>query len=131
LVYLTGAIEALYSPTGRPTGVKDKSNGTGPEGFGLLQNYPNPLAVQPHNSSTQITYSLPATGEVYLGVYNLAGQLVRTLQHTNLPSGQYTLSWNGDTDTGSKVPSGLYLVSLRLTANGRTWTDSRKMIVIQ
>ncbi|MCI0696606.1 glycoside hydrolase family 9 protein [candidate division KSB1 bacterium] len=132
LVYLAGAIEALYSPTGKPTGVKDDRNGTGPEGFGLLQNYPNPLSAQPYgrspfNSSTQITYSLPSNGEVYLGVYNLSGQLVRTLQHTSLPSGQYTLVWNADTGTGTKVASGLYLVGLRLTANGRTWAEKSNL----
>ncbi len=138
LVYLAGAIEALYSPTGKPnpTSVKEGRNGTVPDGSGLLQNYPNPFRSEATsrlvgNPSTQITYSLPTRGEVYLGVYNLAGQLVRTLQHANLPSGQHTLSWNADTDTGIKVASGLYLVHLRLTANGRTWADSRKMMVIQ
>jgi endoglucanase len=136
LVYLAGAIEALYSPTGKPTGVKEGRNGKLPDGFGLLQNYPNPFWSEATSRivgvpSTQITYSLPTRGEVYLGVYNIAGQLVRTLQHTTLPSGQYTLPWNADTDIGTKVVSGLYLVSLRLSANGHTWADSRKVMVIQ
>ncbi len=128
LVYLAGAIEASYSPTGKPnpTEVQEGRNGKAPEGFGLLQNYPNPF-----NPTTQITYSLPARGEVHLGVYDIAGQLVRTLEHNDLPSGQYTLAWNADTDTGTKVASGLYFVHLRLTVDGRTWVDSMKMMVIQ
>jgi endoglucanase len=128
LVYLVGALEALHSPTGKPdpAAVEEGRNGTVPEGFGLKQNYPNPF-----NPSTQITYSLPTPGEVYLAVYDMAGQLVRTLQNAHLASGQHTLSWNADTDAGTKVASGLYLVRLRVTADGRTWADSKKIVVIQ
>ncbi len=118
LVYLAGAIEASYSP--------NEGSGTMPKSFGLLQNYPNPF-----NPSTTITCSLPRPGEVYLGIYDVAGQLVRTLLRTSLPSGQHTLAWHADSDTGARVASGLYLARLRLTAEGRTWVDSRKMMLLQ
>lgn len=128
LVYLVGAIEALNSPTGKPnpTDTHDDSDGTVPKGFGLLPNYPNPF-----NPTTQISYVVPTRGTIELGVYNIAGQLVRTLQHTNLPPGRYTMPWNGDSKTGASVASGIYIVRLVLTANGRSWVDSRKMTVLQ
>lgn len=128
LVYLTGAIEALYSPTGKPnpTNIHNNGNGTLPDGFGLQQNYPNPF-----NPATNITYSLPVQGTVELNVYNIAGQLVRTLQHTELPSGQFTVTWSGDTDAGANVTSGVYIIRLRLTAGGNTRTDSKKMLMLQ
>lgn len=125
LVYVAGAIEALRSPNGKPTRVQDRSADAPPEGFGVRQNYPNPF-----NPSTRIAYSLPLAGEVELHVYNLAGQLIRTLQDAPSHAGQYALAWHGDTDAGARVPSGVYLARLRLTANGRTWEDSKKMMVV-
>ncbi len=125
LAYVAGAIEALRSPNGKPTNVKEGKSEALPEGFGVLQNYPNPF-----NPSTRITFSLPLSGEVDLRVYNLAGQLIRTLQSAPVQAGQYALAWHGDTDAGARVPSGVYLARLRLTANGRMWEDSKKMTVI-
>lgn len=123
LAYLAGAIEALNSPTGKPTSTGDVPV---PDGFGLLQNYPNPF-----NASTQITYMLPTAGEVHVAVYNIAGQLVRTLQRSNVSAGQHTLPWNGETDAGTKSASGLYIVQLRFTVNGNIRTDSIKIMVMQ
>lgn len=125
LAYVAGAIEALRSPNGKPTRVHDRGVDAPPEGFGVLQNYPNPF-----NPSTRIAYSLPLAGAVELRVYNLAGQLIRTLQDAPSHAGQYALAWHGDTDAGARVPSGVYLARLRLTANGRTWEDSKKMMVV-
>jgi endoglucanase len=127
LAYVAGAVEALKSPTGKPnpTSVNEGENPRLPDGFGLLQNYPNPF-----NPSTQITYLLPADGEVQIGVYNIAGQLVRTLQHASLPAGEHSLSWNAESDAGIRVASGLYFVNLRFVANGQLRTDSIKTMVL-
>ncbi len=128
LVYLAGAIEASLSPTGKPnpTSVAEPQEGALPRGFGLQQNYPNPF-----NPSTQIAYALPAPGEVDLGIYNAAGQLIRRLQQSLLPAGYYTTTWNAETDDGNRVASGVYLARLRLHANGRAWQDSMKMLVLR
>jgi endoglucanase len=71
LAYLVGAIEALYSPTGKPTGVKEGINGRAPEGFGLLQNYPNPF-----NPVTSIQFSVGSDRWVSLKVYDVLGNEV-------------------------------------------------------
>lgn len=135
LAYIAGALEAWYSPTGKPnpTGVKEGRNHAVPEGFGLLQNYPNPFSSRAAlgNPSTHITCMLPSPGEVHLGIYALSGALIRTLAQGNLPSGQHTLSWNAETDAGTKVASGIYLARLRVRSGARAWSEARKIMLVQ
>ena len=62
-----------------------------------LSNHPNPF-----NPSTDISYSLPATTDVKLSVFNLKGQLVETLVNENQKAGNYSINWDA-TDYGSGV----------------------------
>ncbi|MEW6412980.1 MAG: FlgD immunoglobulin-like domain containing protein [Candidatus Zixiibacteriota bacterium] len=78
-----------------------------PGSFSLKQNYPNPF-----NSSTLIRYDLPALSKVTLKVYNILGQPVRTLVDRVQPSGSYRLSWDGLSDDGDPVGSGIYFYRL-------------------
>ena len=130
LVYLAGALEALYSPTGHPnsTAIReaDEQGETLPRKFGLLPNYPNPF-----NPSTQIVYSLPRESEVRLGVYNLKGQLVRTLRNGVIPAGTHSVTWNADRSGGTKVGSGIYIVRLAARQHDQTVVDSRKILLLQ
>ena len=71
-----------------PTMVEDLAP---PEEFALSQNYPNPF-----NSETNISYQLPAESDVRLEIYNLAGQLVRTLVSDRQEAGSYTVRWDGE-----------------------------------
>jgi len=80
----------------------------------ITGNYPNPF-----NPSTSICFSLPASGSVSLAIYNLKGQLVRTLlSGADLPSGTHNLVWDGQDDSGRAVSSGLYFG--RLVSSGQT-----------
>ncbi len=89
----------------------------------LEQNYPNPF-----NPTTTIRYSIAEAGQVSLRVYNVAGQLVRTLVNTVQSPGQVRpVRWNGLNSTGQSVSSGVYFY--RLTADG--YTRTRKMVVIK
>jgi CSLREA domain-containing protein len=93
-----------------------------PKRFGLEPNYPNPF-----NPSTEIRFSLPRACQAKLDVYNLQGELVRSLVNQNLPSGTYSISWNGRTGSGQRVASGVYFY--RLTAG--SFTASRKMVLLK
>ena len=79
-----------------------------PEGYALEQNYPNPF-----NPSTTITFALPEAGEVVLAIYNLRGQLVRTLVFGQLAAGNHSVTWNATDDKGIRVSSGVYLYVLK------------------
>ncbi|HOH78977.1 MAG TPA: FlgD immunoglobulin-like domain containing protein, partial [Candidatus Cloacimonadota bacterium] len=73
----------------------------------LLQNYPNPF-----NPSTSISFSLSKASHASLRIYNLKGQLVRTLLDGQLSQGSHTLVWDGRDSSGTSVASGVYLYRL-------------------
>ena len=79
-----------------------------PGQFHLFQNYPNPF-----NPSTNIKFDLPKTQNVTIKIYNVNGQLIRTLLETNLNAGMHNITWNGTDDNKSIVPSGLYFLSIK------------------
>lgn len=74
----------------------------------LGRNFPNPF-----NPSTTISYQLPRASEVRLAVYNLRGQLVKTLVEGLKSSGDHQIVWDGEDSHGNSVSSGVYLIRLR------------------
>ncbi|MGE5402296.1 MAG: FlgD immunoglobulin-like domain containing protein, partial [Ignavibacteriales bacterium] len=78
-----------------------------PAQFDLSQNYPNPF-----NPTTNIKYQLSADSKVTINVYNMLGQLVKTLFNGQQEAGYYTINWDGTNEYGSKVTSGVYIYRL-------------------
>ena len=74
-----------------------------PHDFALEQNYPNPF-----NGRTNISYQLPYSSHVNISIYNMLGQLVKTLADGNKEAGVYTINWDA---TGTS--SGLYLYKIQ------------------
>jgi len=70
----------------------------------LEGNYPNPF-----NPETAIRFSLKESGPVRISIFNVKGQLVRTLVNGNLPAGAHNLVWNGKDDNNRPVSSGIYM----------------------
>ena len=68
--------------------------------FTLSQAYPNPF-----NPVTSLVLNLPEDGNVMVRVYNLKGQVVRTLLSGYRAGGTYNITWDA-----SQSPSGIYLV---------------------
>ncbi|MEZ4745295.1 MAG: FlgD immunoglobulin-like domain containing protein [Calditrichia bacterium] len=93
-----------------------------PTRFGLEQNYPNPF-----NPETTIRFALPQSGNVTLKIFNLSGQLVRTLVSSEFAAGQHQIVWNGRNDLGEKVASGMYLY--RITAG--SFVQTKKMMLMK
>lgn len=63
----------------------------------------------PFRSATSIRFSLPEKAPVSLRVYNVAGQLVRTLVDEVVDAGRHDVVWNGRSDLGRSAASGVYL----------------------
>jgi len=79
-----------------------------PTSYRLGQNYPNPF-----NPETMIRYDLPEAGQVHLLIYNVSGQLVRTLVDEDRPAGSFRATWDGADDSGRSAASGIYFVKMK------------------
>lgn len=93
-----------------------------PNRFEVRQNYPNPF-----NLSTIIEFELPVDAVVYAVIYNILGQKIRTLVNEVRVPGRYSLEWDGRTDAGESVSSGVYFY--QLLANGHY--AMRKMLLLK
>jgi 1,4-alpha-glucan branching enzyme len=71
--------------------------------YKLYQNYPNPF-----NPSTEIKYQVLNQSKVVIKIYDLLGNTVKTLVNQEMSSGTFNITWNGDSDFGKKVTSGIY-----------------------
>ncbi len=88
----------------------------------LFPNVPNPF-----NPSTTISFSIPKDDKVVLKVYNIKGQLVKTLVNDHLEAGTHKAVWNGDNQSGKNVSSGIYLY--RLESCGKS--KAQKMLLLK
>jgi hypothetical protein len=88
----------------------------------LEQNRPNPF-----NPDTDILFSIRDAGKVSVRIYNVRGQLVRTLVDENLLPGEYTRHWDGTNDSGRLVASGIYFCKME----AMNFTDTKKMILLK
>ena len=104
----------------------DDPVGTGPVDVTrneLNQNIPNPF-----NPTTTIKYEIKTAGPVSLKIYNVAGQLVKTLVDGQRNAGQiYAAQWNGLNDAGQSVSSGVYFYKLVST----NFTQTKKMVLLK
>ncbi len=73
----------------------------------LFENYPNPF-----NPTTTIKFSLKESGNVTLRIYSIDGRLVKTLVNNMMPSGEFSVRWDGKDDNNIPVPSGNYLYKI-------------------
>jgi flagellar hook assembly protein FlgD len=88
----------------------------------LEQNYPNPF-----NPRTTIAFSLDSPAEVTLSIYDVAGRRIRDLVSEKRVPGAYKVEWDGLTDRGQPVASGVYFY--KLVAG--VFTDTKKMTVLK
>lgn len=65
--------------------------------------YPNPF-----NPQTNIAFSLAANNFVSIEIYNIRGQLVRTLVQAEYDAGYHQVIWNGKDDRDRQMASGIY-----------------------
>jgi len=100
--------------------------GTLPTSFQLNQNFPNPF-----NPSTTISFDLPTRSKVTLTVFNLLGQEVSTLIDKDLPANSYKVEWDGRSDTGESVASGIYFYKLIAEASDNEFVETKKMMLLK
>jgi hypothetical protein len=107
----------------RLTGVEGKPEDRIPNiEFRMAQNNPNPFSSQ-----TTIKYQTPKSGFVNLKVYNIQGQLVKTLADRVQGAGAYSVTWDGRDEQGQAAGNGVYFC--KLNSNGQT--QSKKIILMR
>lgn len=76
------------------------------------------LAVRPNPmlDGSQIRYALPSAGQADLKVYNVKGELVKTLASGKADAGEHHAAWDGTNARGYRVTSGIYFVRLETKA---------------
>lgn len=83
-----------------------------PKTFQLAQNFPNPF-----NAETVIRYGIPDTKgqrvSVTINIYNVNGQLVRTLVDKQKAPGYHSVTWDGMDNEHQPVASGIYFYQIR------------------
>jgi len=93
-----------------------------PNIFSLKQNYPNPF-----NPITKIQYELPIETIVNANIYNLKGEVVKSLVNNIQSAGYKEIIWKGESNTGSILPAGMYILSLQT----KEYYNSKKMILLK
>jgi len=88
----------------------------------LFQNYPNPF-----NPTTTIKFASAQTGRVDISIYNVQGQRVRQLVSETRQPGIHTVTWDGRSDLGQQVASGVYFCRLQL----QSFTQVKKMVILK
>jgi len=98
------------------TGVEDDIVGNLPAEFINLSNYPNPF-----NAVTTISYSLPQAASVTIGIFDILGRNLKTMDKGMQEAGEYQVTWNAQNQ-----PSGLYFY--RIHVDNQTLTNKMALL---
>jgi hypothetical protein len=88
----------------------------------LISNYPNPF-----NPCTTLSFALSCDMLCKLEIYNIRGQVVKTLMDEQLSAGNQSIVWNGTDENGSSVSSGVYFYKLSTPKQ----TQTSKMLLMK
>ena len=80
-----------------------------PNGFVLLQNFPNPF-----NPVTSISYQLTSASPVAITIYDLMGNVVSNLFSGIEGPGYKNINWDATNNNGDLVSSGMYFYKLQV-----------------
>lgn len=114
-------IDAGMPTLAEPTSI-EKDIAALPVDFSLSQNYPNPF-----NPTTSIEYCLNKPGHVKLIVYNVLGNVVKTLVNEKQNAGNMEVIWDGTNEAGVKMASGVYYYRLETAGISKTM----KMVLLK
>jgi len=86
-----------------------------PDKFKLLSAYPNPF-----NATVNIPYSIPKMGEVSVCIYDVLGREVFNKNTKHSMPGYYNLYWNGKSNAGIVLTSGIYFINVQFGNKSET-----------
>lgn len=113
---------SIFNENGVVLDIEKEMGNFSPKNFQLEQNFPNPF-----NPTTTISYLLEKNSNVNLSIYNIKGQLLKTLVNHTIPKGKHSVTWNGTDKLGKQVASGVYFYKLE-TPN---FAQTKKMVLLK
>ena len=99
-----------------------------PDVLEIKQSYPNPFT-----NFTTIEYDVPSDQNVVIRIFNIRGQIVKTLVDEDKSPGYYSIVWDGTNDSGDEVSSGVYFCQMYTpkNPNGGQFVKAKKMVKIR
>lgn len=88
-------------------------------------------APNPSIGDIAIRYLLPDNAQVWIGIFDRQGKMMRQLVNTTQAKGEQTATWDATTDYGSTVAAGLYIAQLTAIINNRTIQEKTLLITIK
>ena len=116
------ALQAGQGAYEQATDVDDNDGSVLPEAFTLGQNFPNPF-----NPETRVDFSLSKAGSYRFEIFNALGQTVKVVDVVDAAAGPQNIVWNGTSNDGSRIASGVYFYKLTFDGNSQT----RKMVFLK
>ena len=114
--------EGFWLPIDTTVSIEEEG---GDPNAGGISNYPNPFSV-----STTIIFDAPVEGTVHVRVFDLVGNLVRTLTQELSVAGEQHIVFDGLSDVGSPLASGTYVYEVTGTsASGNGFRRAARLTI--
>lgn len=120
--YFDNIVVQQFTPPEISSVSYEKSGPTPITEFRLSQNYPNPF-----NPETSIDYEVHQTEYVDVTVYDMLGREIKNLVSKVQGPGSYSVVWNAEDQIGNRVPSGMYVYTLKTSST----VETRKMLLMK
>jgi len=121
--YRSGVDSDIYAQRLHGNGSVTHVASEGWESFTVRAPYPNPAGA----AGTTLGLDLSTPRRVSASVYDVAGQLVRTLAvERELPAGSHSVAWDGTSEGARRAGPGLYFILVR--AGGVSFT--RRVVLL-
>jgi len=91
-----------------------------------LKNSPNPF-----RNSTSIKYNIVKAAKVEIVIYDVTGQVIKTLVNATQQPGTYSIDWNATSGNGSEAPNGVYFCKLKATTEDDKAEVTNKMLLVE
>jgi hypothetical protein len=102
--------------------IEGRSYDSAAVGFAL-----GPVSPNPTNMGTVISFSAPKASHVSLSIFNVNGQLIRTVHDSQVAAGTHSVAWDGNDSNGARVARGVYFCRM----NVDEFSATQKVVLLQ
>ena len=117
-----------WTPRLETTGSSSSPRPSAPSAFAF-----HPVAPNPFERSTLLSFDLPRTSRVRIVTYDVRGRQVNAARSEDLGPGRYQRTWNGLDRDGRPLPPGIYLIRVAAAAvdGGQGLDAVRRLLMLR